>query len=134
MKIKSLKIVSFIIVLSILLVACGNNEGGTYYPDSKEMQNNLENKSYEVSVEEVKTDEYSGMHLIAAKGDEYIEFYWLDDGNGIDILTSDLEKKYDNYNSLVSMQEDSKFGSFVFCSTKTAKDDAGIRIVSVEVN
>ena len=57
MKIKSLKIVSFIIVLSILLVACGNNEGGTYYTDSKEMQNNLENKRYEVSVEEVKKEE-----------------------------------------------------------------------------
>lgn len=134
MKIKCLNMVLFIVVMSILLVACGNNEGGTYYPDSKEMQNNLENKSYQVLVEEVKTDEYSGMHLIATKGDEYIEFYWLNDGNGIDILTSNLEEKYDNYNSLVSMQEDSKFGSFVFCSTETARDDAGIIIVSVKVN
>lgn len=134
MKIKLATKVLVIMEMLLLLVGCGKNGGGTYYPDSKEMQNNLENKDYQVSVEEAKTDKYSATHLIATKDDEYIEFYWLNDGNGIDILTINLEEKYDNYNSLVSMQEDSEFGPFVFCSTEAAKNDAGIVIVNVKVN
>ena len=40
----------------------------------------------------------------------------------------------DNYNKLVSMKNDSQFGTFIFCSSEKAADDAGIVIVDVKVN
>lgn len=128
-------IVSILILACILvLAACSKNENGTYYPDSSEMQENLQNKNYEVNVQAIRNEDYSGTHLIAKNGDEYIEFYWLNDSNGITSIERKMEIKYPNYNKLVSMENDSQFGTFLFCSSEKAMNDAGIVIVDVKTN
>ena len=71
---------------------------------------------------------------MAEKDGEYIEFYWLNSSEGVNSIEQELETKYTNYAKLVSMEDDSKFGSFVFCSSEKAMDDAGIEIVDVKVN
>ena len=125
-------IVLIITIVGMFLVACGNGQG-TYFPDSSEMQANLEKKKYEVEIETIQNDDYSGTCLTAEKKDEYIEFYWLDDGSSITELAQELEDKYPDYNRLVSMEQDSKFGTFIFCSSEKAFDDSGIVIVEVKV-
>ena len=98
------------------------------------MQENLQNKNYEVNVQAIRNEDYSGTHLIAKNGDEYIEFYWLNDSNGITSIERKMEIKYPNYNKLVSMENDSQFGTFLFCSSEKAMNDAGIVIVDVKTN
>ena len=127
-------IVSALIFVCVLgLIACGRNGEGTYYPNCSEMQENLQSKNYEVNVQTIQNDDYSGTHLTAIKGDEYIEFYWLDESNEMSSIEQQLEKKYPHYNKLVSMKNDSQFGTFIFCSSEKAADDAGIVIVDVKV-
>lgn len=131
---KRIVVLSLIFVIGIFLTACDDNGQGTYYPDSKEMQNNLEKKDYQVSVQTVQRDEYSGTYLTAENGDEYIEFYWLNDSNGVNSIEKELEEKHSDYVKLVSLENDNEFGSLVFCSTEKAMDDAGIEIVNVKVD
>lgn len=131
---KKIVMLSFIFVIGIILVACGKERQATYYPDSNEMQNNLENKNYKVNVQSIQLDEYSGTYLMAEKDDEYIEFYWLNDSKGVNLIEQKLETKHTDYVKLVSMSDDSEFGSLVFCSTEKAMDDAGIEIVDVKVD
>lgn len=127
-------ITAAVLSVLLLLVGCVKNQRGTYYPDNEEMKNNLESKGYQVSLEDIKTDNYSGTRLVAAKAEDYIEFFRLNDASGIDLLIFEMKEKYDGYDSLVSVRDDSKFGSLLFCSTETAKNDAGIVIVNVKVD
>ena len=131
---KKLLIFFSLIIIGVFLVACSKNGQGTYYPNSDEMQYNLENKNYKVNVQTIKQDEYSGTCLMAEKDGEYIEFYWLNSSEGVNSIEQELKTKYTNYAKLVSMEDDSKFGSFVFCSSEKAMDDSGIEIVDVKVN
>lgn len=127
----------FAMLLSVILflsAGCGQRGQGTYYPNDQEMQNNLEHKGYQVRVEALQADPYSGMYLTAEKGTEYIAFYWLDDGKYVADLEKELEEKYDDYGKLVSIKEDNTFGSLVFCSTEAAMNDAGITIVEVKIS
>lgn len=130
---KKLIISALIFVCVLGLTACGRNGEGTYYPNSSEMQENLQSKNYKVNVQIIQNDDYSGTHLTAKKSDEYIEFYWLDESNEMSSIEQQLEEKYPNYNKLVSMENDSQFGTFIFCSSEKATDDAGIVIVDVKV-
>jgi hypothetical protein len=126
-------IILLISVIGILLTACGGDGQDTYYPSCSQMQENLQNKYYQVNVQTIQNDLYSGTCLTAKKGDEYIEFYWLDSCNTITSIEQDLITKYPNYNKLISMENDSKFGTFIFCSSEKAMNDAGIVIVDVKV-
>ena len=47
---KKLLIFLSLIIIGVFLVACSKNGQGTYYPNSDEMQYNLENKNYKVNV------------------------------------------------------------------------------------
>lgn len=117
----------------ITLVACGKNGQGTYYPDCTEMHHKLEADGYKVSV---TIDTNSGMTktcLSAEKDDDYIVFYWLDEGIDVDPVAAQLNKEYEDYDQFVSIQDDSKFGSLVFCGTSNAVDASGIIIVDVKV-
>ena len=129
------KIVALSLLLSatILFSACSSKENGTYYPDSKEMQSNLEKENYQVQVQSIQTDEYTGTYLIAENNDDYIEFYWLEESKNLNSIETNLEEKYSDYEKMVCLENDSKFGSLVFCSTEKAMNDAGIEIVDVKV-
>jgi hypothetical protein len=125
------------IILSVLaavsmMTACGSGEG-TYYPGKREMLSNLEDKGYEVDMKTTQKNGYSGIYLEAEKGDEYIDFYWLDVGSNVVSLETDLKEKHTNYAKLVGVEDDSKYGSLVFCSSANAMDDAGIEMVDVSV-
>ncbi|MEE0060275.1 MAG: hypothetical protein UE295_05555 [Acutalibacteraceae bacterium] len=122
-------------VMGVFLVACGGNGQGTYYPDSSEMQENLLKKKYEVDVQKVDEDGCKGTWLKAEKKDEYIEFYWLDeyDDNDLQKIAENLEEDYPDYDRLITMGDDSKFGTLAFCSTEKAMDDSGIVTVEVKV-
>lgn len=122
-----------LLVLSFSLVGCTKEENSTYYPSNSEMQRNLEQSGYEVLVENDSNEDYIGTHLYAIKKDEYIEFYRLDDGRLIDDISKKLESQYNNCEKFVSMKDDNKYGSLVFCGTKTAVADSGIKIVDVKI-
>ncbi|MBE5853005.1 MAG: hypothetical protein E7299_08705 [Lachnospiraceae bacterium] len=122
------------VIMSFILISCGNGGQGTYFPDSSEMQNNLKDKKYEVNVQEIQNDEYSGTRLTAKKGNEYIAFFWLDESEGIETLEQELKTNYPDYTKMVSMENDSNYGTFIFASSDRAMDDAGIVIVEVKVN
>lgn len=126
-------LILLIAVMAVLLTACGGNGQGTYFPSSSEMQENLQKKRYDVTVQTVQAEDYSGTHLSAKKGDEFIEFYWLDEGSAVASLQLELEAKYPSYNKSVSMESDSKFGTLVFCASEKAAKHAGIVIVDVKV-
>lgn len=80
-------------VCALGLTACGQNGKGIYYPNSSEMQINLQSKNYEVNVLTIQNDDYSGTCLIGIKGDEYIEFYWLNEGDDMSSIEEQLAKK-----------------------------------------
>ncbi len=44
-----------------------------------------------------------------------------------------MEKNCENYNSLVKIENDEKFGNIVYCGTENAIDAAGIKVVKVKV-
>ena len=110
----------FVCVLG--LTACGRNEKGIYYPKRSEMQKNLQSKNYEVNVQTIHNNDYLRTHLTAIKGDE------------LSSIEQQLKEKYQNYNKLVSMKNDSQFETFIFYSSEKATDDASIVIVDVKVN
>lgn len=130
------KYISVIIIsiLSLMLAACTQNEQGTYYPNSIEMKENLENKGYTVSVTNDFDKKYTGTYLLATKDNDFIEFYWLDEVEAADYFKKKTEEKHKKYDRCVSIENDSEFGTLVFCATNPASDAAGINIVDVKVN
>lgn len=130
---------TILIILTLGIIVLGitgcrkDKETGTYYPNALEMQKNLEKLGYAVLVENNSDDNYIGTHLYATKNNEYIEFYWLDNSKFIDNISEKLETKYSNYEKFVSIKDDSKFGTLIFCGTELAVDDSGVKIVDVKV-
>ncbi|MDE5946750.1 MAG: hypothetical protein K2G63_05575 [Oscillospiraceae bacterium] len=118
----------------LMLTGCGDGKNGTYYPDDDEMMTNLENAQYSIKVSN-RVDEdgkFTGSHLSAQRENgDYIEFYWLDDEQAVDVIGEKLESKYSDSYKFVSIKNDKKFGSIVFCATESAVNDAGIKIVEV---
>ena len=124
-----------VLIMSLILVACGKNSQGTYYPDSNEMKGNLEGKNYNVSVATMEQNDSTITVLTATKENEYIDFYWLDNDKEVDNIITSLKSKHNDYAKLVSMKNDDKFGNLVFCSTEKAMKDSGIVIAGdVKVN
>lgn len=124
-----------IMVIAVFgITGCSTDkENGTYYPNASEMQNNLEQLGYVISVENNSDDNYVGTHLYAEKSNEYIEFYWLDDSGFLDEISKDLKIKYNNNEKFVSIKDDNEFGTLIFCGTELAVEDSGIKIVDVKV-
>lgn len=134
-KVKKILSVLFICVLAIItlsLAAC-NGDKGSHYPDSDEMKNNLENGGYTVVVT-TDLNGKKGTHLSATKESDYIYFYWLKNAADCDYFYNYLEEEHTDYNSLVKIENDKKFGNIVYCGTKNAVDTAGIKVVNVKVD
>lgn len=127
--------------LTFALSACGN-KNGTYYPNNSEMKTNLEENGYVVTIYQDLSDNdgnhHEGTLLFASKSreneqEEYLYFYRFDNANSCDYYYTAMEKECKNYNSLVKIENDEKFGNIVYCGTEKAIDDAGIIIVEVKV-
>ena len=58
----------------------------------------------------------------------------MDESEGIETLEQELKTNYPDYTKMVSMENDSNYGIFIFASSDRAMDDAGIVIVEVKVN
>ena len=120
------------VMLTLTLTACGDDKNGTYYPQNEEMKTNLENGGYTVTVTNDLGDK-NGTHLSATKDNEYIEFYWLDNIEDCEYFYNLLEENHTNYNSLVKIENDEKFGNIVYCGTENAISISGIKVVKVKV-
>lgn len=128
-------------VLTFALTAC-DDKNGTYYPDNSEMKTNLENNGYVVTIYQDLSDnegnQHAGTLLFASKSreneqEEYLYFYRFDNANSCDYYYTAMESECKNYNSLVQIKNDEKFGNIVYCGTNKAIDDAGIIMVDVKV-
>jgi len=96
-------------------------------------KDNLISSGFEVTTTNVLKSSYTGSYLSAVNGDDYIEFYWLESQEAVIYYSSLLEEAHPSHNKLVSMVDDEKFGTFVFCASNKGYDASGIRIVSVQV-
>lgn len=132
-----------LLAFTLVLSACGGDKSGTYYPSNEEMKANLEKNGYSVEVYDNLHDYewffaistyYDGTLIKATKGDDYIYFSRLNNANQCDALYNIMENRCENYNSLVKIINDEKFGSIVYCGTDNAINDAGIKVVKVDVD
>lgn len=142
---------SLLIVLTFVLSACGNDKNGTYYPSDNEMKVNLEKMGYMVEIfddlrsskidDESFYDNPKGTLLTASKSREidgtatieFIYFYRLEDAADCDYYYNAMEEYFEDYNSLVEIKNDEKFGNIVYCGTEDAVNAAGIKEVKVDV-
>lgn len=131
-KIISTLFICMLALLTVALTACGVDNNGTYYPKSSEMKTNLEKSGYTVTVSTDLGDK-NGTYLSATNSNDYIYFYWLDNNEDCEYFYDLLEENYPDYNSLVKIENDKKFGNIVYCGTKNAIDNAGIKVVDVKI-
>ena len=126
-----------LLILAAALCACGDKNDGTYYPPFEEMKTNLESKGYTVVLDGDLSDDDAnkrgGTMLSALKTDEYLFFYRLDNAADCDYFYNVLEEECADYNSLVKIANDEKYGNIVYCGTADAVDAAGIKVVNVKV-
>ena len=120
------------VILTLMLTACGDDKNGTHYPTNEEMKTNLENDGYTVVVTN-DLDGKNGTYLSAKKDNEYIDFYWLDNVEDCEYFYNLLEENHTNYNSLVKIENDDKFGNIVYCGTENAISASGIKVVDIKV-
>lgn len=141
---RTFAIVCSICIMLILfsLTACSEDNSGTHYPTNNEMKSNLEKNGYVVTIYNDLSDNngnhHGGTMLFASKSrenekDEYLYFYRFENANSCDFYYNSLEQNCENYNSLVKIENDEKFGNIVYCGTENAISAAGIKIVNVEV-
>ncbi len=125
-------LVCMLSVLILSMTACNNVKGEPYYPDSNEMKTNLVNNGYTVNI---ITDlgSKNGTYLSATKETEYIYYYRLENAVDCTYYYNFLEENHPDYNSLVKIENDEKFGNIVYCGTANAVNDSGIKVVKVKV-
>lgn len=121
-------------MFSMLLSGCGSNGQGMYFPNCAEMEENLKCAGYTVTVTEDFHEIYTGTYLCAEKGNDYIEFYWLDKVEAIDEITEEIKQRREDYNKLESRGNDVKYGTHVFCGTNKAIDASGITILKIKTD
>lgn len=139
-KIFTVFLASVLVVLSFALCACGDDKGGTYYPNSKEMSDNLKKRGYTVEVK-TELDGESGTFLHATRGGDFIYFYWLNNGEDCDYFKDYLTTACSHYlmngillmEDLVQIKNDEKYGNLVYCGLDVAIKDAGIKVVKTDV-
>lgn len=129
-------------ILTITLTACGDDKNGTYYPTNEEMKTNLESSGYVVTLYQDLTDNNNNHHdgtlLFASKSreneqEEYLYFYRFKNANSCEYYYNSLGQNCENYNSLVKIENDEKFGNIVYCGTENAISASGIKVVEVKV-
>ena len=129
-----LLLISLIVAICACFTACTDKDTDTDIPTSSEMQINLEEAGYAVTLSNELGSDYSGTHLTAKKENEYVEFYWLDNPEACDYFYNLLDELYPNSSKLVEMENDEKFGNIVFCGSELAINASGIKIVNAKVN
>lgn len=134
-------VMCMILVVTFILSACGD-DGGTYYPPNDEMKANLEKSGYVVELyQDLSYNDgkhHDGTLLFASKSregeeEEYLYFYRFDNPDSCEYYYNSMEKTCKNYNSLVKIENDEKFGNIVYCGTSGAIEAAGIKVVKVDV-
>lgn len=126
-------LLGILFVLTFALSAC-DNKNRTYYPDYSEMKSNLEKCDYTVEISGNVYEHCGYTYLYAYnQNNEYIKFYWFDGASAVQHFKELLENENSDYNKLVGIQNDEKYGNLAFCGTEKAIDDAGIIIVEVKV-
>lgn len=142
-KILSTTILCLITILALTFAACQDDKNGTYYPSTEEIKINLESNDYVVTLYQDLSDSngntHKGTFLFASKDrenkqEEYIYFYRFDNASSCQYYYELLEKNCKNYNSLVKLENDEKFGNIVYCATENAVNDAGIKVIKVDVD
>ena len=119
-----------VILCGLLLVACDNNYGN-HSPDSSEMQANLKQSGYSVTIT-ADLGERTGTYLSATKDDDYIEFYWLDTVEDCDYFYDFVKTEYPDCEALACIiNEDGNH--FVYCGTRNAIETAGVKVIIVKV-
>lgn len=132
----------FILCLTTLFLlaftACGDDNGGTYYPNVNEMAANLEKNGYttQFAVGERNSEGrgYIVDSLSATKGEDYIIFYWIEETSQCEIYYDKLMELHSDSPNFVLIENDEKFGNIVYCGTEDAVNAAGIKVVDVKVN
>ena len=114
----------FIIFILLLFCGCGKK---TYYPNSTLMQKKLEEKGYTVISGTNFGEEYGGAHLYGYKDNDFIDIYWLNSDEFFDRISSSFDQS--KCEKFISMENNSRFGSIISCSTNKALVDSGITIV-----
>lgn len=129
-------------ILTFTITACRDDNGGTYYPTNDEMKSNLEKSGYVVTLYQDLSDNNGNHHdgtlLFASKSreneqDEYLYFYRFENANSCEYYYTSMEQSCKNYNSLVKIENDEKFGNIVYCGTENAISASGIKVVKVKV-
>lgn len=116
-------------VMTFGLTACGNDNDGTYYPPNDEIKANLTKAGYTTDLH----DSQSGWGGVALKGDDYIYFYRPNTEAMCENYYNSCEQSCKNYDALVKIVNDKKYGNIVYCGTTKAINDAGIKVVKVDV-
>lgn len=129
-------------IVALTLTACGDDKNGTYYPTNEEMKINLVKNGYDVEVcDDINYCEFfvefssivDGTLIKAVKDNDYIYFFRLTDSWRCDTVYNTLSEKCENYDSLVRIENDEKFGNIVYCGTTNAISASGIKVVKVKV-
>lgn len=132
-----------LIIASFTLTACVDDNKGTHYPSNEEMKANLEKNGYVVVLYQDLSDNDGNRHdgtlLFASKSregedEEYLYFYRLDNASSCEYYYNSMEQNCENYDSLVKIENDAKFGNIVYCGTTNAINAAGIKVVKVDVD
>ena len=136
-------------ILTLTLTACGDDGG--YYPTNEEMKTNLEKQGYVVTIfndlsasgmgEESLRGDVDGTLLTATKSREidgvvttdFLYIYRLDESSYCDYYYGALENYFEDYDSLVKIENDKKFGNIVYCGTENAISASGIKTVEVNI-
>lgn len=118
-------------ILALTLTACGDDKNGTYFPPNNEIETNLENAGYATCFAEVEIG--WGGYAINDDESEYIYIYRLKTEEACEQYYKICEANCVNYDVIVKIVNDKKFGNIVYCGTEQAIKDAGIKIVDVKV-
>lgn len=124
-------VVCIMAILSFALTACVDDKNGTYYPPNNEIETNLKNAGYTTCF----TDTESGWGGYAINDDEseYIYFGRFKTEDICEQYYKIYEANCVNYDVLVKIVNDKKFGNIAYCGTENAIKASGIKIVEVKV-
>lgn len=125
-------LLGLLFVITFALSACGDKTNGTYYPTFDEMKNNLENSGYMVNTL-TGIDNDIVTTLSANKENNHIVFYWLKNASDCQHYYDNCQELHPDWEVLISIENDEKFGNIVYCGTEQAINDAGITIVDVKI-
>lgn len=122
------------VMICLVFAGCYMDGRGTYYPDIAEMKDALDDKGYTVTTDTIKMEDEEISVLKADKKDEFIVFYRFETDKYVGEYVDEMKKAHSSYDYLESVTNDEKHGNIAYCSTKKARDHAGIQVVEVKNN